>query len=135
MDCATQRLGAAPPGTVQIESKNIRVEFNPLLHSRVVARFDGKETPLGDFGPSEWITAGGAPVRDFTQTAQKSENVRDERGRGRRLTLTGASGGLQKRVLVTVYDEMPRMAFFQVKYTNRSNAPVRVSGWTNHPIP
>src|SRR5438045_2264619 len=99
-----QQLRAAPAGA-QIESKNIRVEFNSLLHSRVVARFDGKEIPLGDFAPSESLTAGGSTVHDFTETARKSEAIRDERGRGRRLTLTGASSGLQKRVLVTVYDE------------------------------
>src|SRR3954465_3279985 len=80
------RLGAAPAGA-QIESKNIRIEFNSLLHSRVVARFDGKEIPLGDFAASESLTAGVSTVRDFTETARKSEAIRDERGRGRRLTI------------------------------------------------
>ena len=127
----SQRLGAAPAGA-QIESKNIRVEFNPQLHSRVVARFDGKEIPLGDFAASESLTAGGSTVRDFSETARKSEAVRDDRGPGHRLTLTGVSGGLQKRVVVTVYDDMPRMAFFQVSYTNKSGVPTRVTNWTNH---
>ena len=72
----------AAPAVTQIESKNIRIEFNSLLHSRVIARFDGKEIPLGDFASSESITADGSAVRDFTQTAQKSESIRDERGRG-----------------------------------------------------
>jgi alpha-galactosidase len=120
------------PRSTQIEAKNLRVEFNSLLHSRVVARFDGKETSLGEFGASEFITAGGQTIRDFTQTAQKSENVRDERGRGRRLTLSGVSGSLQKTVVVTVYDDVPRMAFFQVRYTNKASSPARVAGWTNH---
>ena len=55
-------LGAAP-ASVQVESANIRVEFDSLLHSRIVARFDGKETPLGDFVPSEFVTSGNSPWR------------------------------------------------------------------------
>ena len=88
--------------------------------------------PSAILRPSESMTAGGSTVRDFNETAQKSEDIRDERGRGRRLTLTGVSGGLQKKVVVTVYDDTPRMAFFQVRYTNKAGAPTRVSGWTNH---
>jgi alpha-galactosidase len=121
-----------PQAGAQIEGKNLRVEFNSLLHSRVVARFDGKDTALGEFGASEFITAGGSTIRDFKQTSQKSENVRDERGRGRRLTLTGLSGSLQKTVVVTVYDDVPRTAFFQVRYTNKGSDAARVSAWTNH---
>ena len=32
---------------ISIETKNIRVEFDSLLHSRIVAKFDGKTTPAG----------------------------------------------------------------------------------------
>jgi protocatechuate 3,4-dioxygenase beta subunit len=49
-----------------------------------------------------------------------------------RLSITGISGGLQKTVTVTVYDEVPRMAFFQVHYLNQSDEPLRVTGWTNN---
>src|SRR5215813_4024389 len=80
----------------QIESANIRIEFNPMLHSRIVAKFDGKEIPLGAFAPSEFVTTGDTMIRDFTQTTQKLDNVRDERGRGHRLSLTGTANGLQK---------------------------------------
>ena len=60
------------------------------------------------------------------------ETVRDELGHGRRLSITGTSGGLQKTVVVTVYDEIPRMAFFHVHYLNHSNETLRVKGWTNN---
>ena len=122
---------------IGIESKNIRVEFNSLLHSRIVAKFDGRATPAGDFGPSEFVTAlvtagAASPIQDFTLSGHKQENVRDELGHGRRLSITGVSGGLQKTVVVTVYDEIPRMAFFQVHYWNKSDDALRVTGWTNN---
>ena len=122
----------AAAANVQIESNNIHVEFDSLMRSRIVAKFDGKEIPLGDFGPAEFVTSGNSVIRDFTQTSHKQENVRDERGRGRRLVLTGRAGGLQKTVVVTVYDETPRTAFFQVRYTNKARDTLHISGWTNH---
>jgi alpha-galactosidase len=115
-----------------IESQNIRVEFDAQMHSRVVARFDGKATPVGDFGASEFVTTAGAPLQDFPLAGQKTENVRDTRGRGRRLTITGKTGGLEKTVAVTLYDDFPRMAFFQVHYRNQSGAAMHLTGWTNN---
>jgi len=51
---------------VKIESKNIRVEFNARLYSHLIAKFDGKETVLGAFEPSESVTADGKELQDFT---------------------------------------------------------------------
>ena len=117
---------------IGIETKNIRVEFNSLMHSRIVAKFDGRATPVGDFGPSEFVTAAASPIQDFKLSGHKLENVRDQLGHGRRLSITGISSGLQKTVVVTVYDEIPRMAFFQVHYLNQSDETLRVTGWTNN---
>jgi alpha-galactosidase len=121
---------AAP--AIGIESKNIRVEFDSLLHSRIVAKFDGRATPLGDFVASEFVTTAASPIQDFKLSGHKVETVRDELGHGRRLSITGTSGGLQKTVVVTVYDEVPRMAFFQVHYLNRSAEALSLKGWTNN---
>jgi alpha-galactosidase len=115
-----------------LESQNLRVEFDAQMHSRVVAKFDGRLTPVGDFGPSEFVTTAASPIQDFALGAQKRENVRDVRGRGRRLTITGKANGLEKTVTVTVYDEFPRMAFFQVHYRNQSDSALHLTGWTNN---
>ena len=130
---ATAPLRSAP--VIGIESKNIRVEFDALMHSRIVAKFDGKATPAGDFGPSEFLTAAGSPIADFKLSGHKLENVRDTLGHGRRLAITGSSGGLQKTVVVTVYDEIPRMAFFHVRYLNQSDQPLRVTDGRTTTIP
>ena len=92
----------AAPALVKIESKNLRVEFNARLYSHVIARFDGKETVLGSFEPSESVTAEGKELQDFTLSDSKQQNVRDQLGSGKQTTLTGASGAVQKTVVVTV---------------------------------
>jgi hypothetical protein len=82
--------------TMKIEAKNIRVEFNASMHSRITARFDGKEIVLGEFGPSESITAGGTEMSDFALKDSRQQKVRDELGSGRQVALTGTSGAVQK---------------------------------------
>ena len=47
-------LVSAKDGTAdkpQIQSGNLRIEFDNHLRSRVIARFDGKETVMGPFSP------------------------------------------------------------------------------------
>src|SRR5579885_3490989 len=50
----------------RIEGKNIRLEFDNRMYSRVVARFGGKDAAIGPFSPSETVTVGQARVSDFT---------------------------------------------------------------------
>jgi alpha-galactosidase len=122
----------AAPELVKVESKNLRVEFNSKLYSHVIARFDGKETVLGAFEPSESVTVDGKELQDFTLSDSKQQNVRDQLGSGKQTTLTGVSGAVQKTVIVTVYDKFSEMAFFKVRYTNKGNTELKVTGWANN---
>ena len=51
--------------STRAEGGNIRIEFDDVLHSRVVALFDGKERVMGGFMPSESIRVSGQDVADF----------------------------------------------------------------------
>src|SRR5664279_1544055 len=106
----------------QIQGANLRIEFDRSLRSRVIARFDNKEIKTGPFAASETVTTADKAVNkswtDFPLTDQKRERVNDSFGAGERLTVTGKSGTLTKAVTVTIYDEFPTMAFFDVQYTN-----------------
>ncbi len=115
-----------------IDGRNIRIEFNDSLHSRVVAKFGAREVILGAFAPSESLEVGGREVGDFAFQDRRQETVRDKLGSGRRVSITGTASSLRKTVAVTIYDEFPRMAFFQVEYTNTGSSDLRVNGWTNN---
>ncbi len=115
-----------------VDGKNIRIEFNESLHSRVVAKFDGKDIAIGDFTPSESITISGKELSDFALDDVTPESVQDAMGAGQRVTLTGAVPSLKKTVAVTTYDDFPRMAFFEVQYTNTGDSDLSVDGWTSH---
>src|SRR5262245_49954793 len=122
----------AADSMAKIEGKNIRIEFDNRMHSRVIARFDGKEIPLGPFSASETVTVDGNTLEDFALSGNTKQNVRDNIGAGRQTTLTGTSGAVQKTLMITVYDSFPQMAFFKVRYTNKGKADVKVTGWSNN---
>src|ERR1022692_55281 len=115
----------------RVDGKNIRIEFDSNMHSRVVALLAGQERVIGDFTPSEFIRVSGRDVTDFSLEDQKRGPVRDQLGSGYRTILTGIAPSLKKVVPVTVYDAFPRTAIFEVAYTNTGGADLSVSGWTN----
>ena len=68
---------AADSGKPQIQGGNLRIEFDKSLGSRVVARFNHKETVLGPFAASETLT-----VADSTIVPCAPKQVRGSTGAG-----------------------------------------------------
>jgi alpha-galactosidase len=120
------------PDAPQIQGANLRVEFDHNLRSRVVARFDNKETEMGPFTASETVSSAGRVWSVFPLTSQKHDRVSDAFGPGEQLVVTGKSGALTKSVTVTVYDDFPAMAFFDVQYSNTGKTQLTFTGWTNN---
>jgi alpha-galactosidase len=118
---------AALPASV--DGKNIRIEFDAAMHSRVIAKFDGKEIPIGDFAPSEFLTVDGKQVQDFVLGQQLFEFMGAVRG----LLFTGAQSSLEKKVHVMTSEiDDTRTAIFDVEYTNKGTRDLHVSSWTNN---
>jgi alpha-galactosidase len=129
---AQTKSTSAPAAAAQIQSSSIRIEFDKNMRSRVIARFDGKEIPLGGFSASETVKSGERVWTDFALNSQTSDKASDNFGKGEKLTLTGLSGGLQKTVAVIIYDDLPGLAAFEVNYTNTGKSPVKISEWDNN---
>ena len=130
--CLLAVAAASPADKARIQAGNLRVEFDNRLRTRVVARFDKKETVLGPFTASETLTTAGKVWTEFPLTSQKQERVKDAFGQGTRLTVEGKAGTLTKRVSVTVYDDFPAMAFFNVQYINTGKTELAIRSWTNN---
>jgi hypothetical protein len=105
--CLCLLARAAPAPGAEIGGANIEVEFDGLMHSRVVAWFAGKDTPLGPVTSLEFIVVNGSPVKDFSLKNQRLENVSDARGSGQQLVITGVSGALQKTETVACSKATP----------------------------
>jgi alpha-galactosidase len=124
--------GESPSSNPQIQGGNVRIEFDNHLRSRVVACFDKKETAMGPFTASETVTTADKPFTAFLLTSQKHERMKDNFGEGERLTVEGKAGTLTKAVSVTIYDDFPAMAFFDVQYTNTGTSKLTIKSWTNN---
>lgn len=116
----------------QIQGQNLKVEFDRNLRSRIVARFDGKETLLGPFATTETLTTATAKRAIFHLISQRSDRVKDDIGPGQKLTIEGNAGKLTKTLTVTVYDDFPSMAIFDVQYKNEGRGKLSITQWTNN---
>ena len=115
-----------------IESQRFRVEFDHNMRSRLAAKMKGKEIALGPFSASETVEGKDRSWYDFPLDSQTHERVTDSIGGGERLSLSGSSGILRKSVAVTIYDDFPNLAVFDVSYTNTGKSPLEILGWRNN---
>jgi len=118
--------------SVRMDGRDIRIEFDRNLQSRVIAKLNGKWTSVGGFSASETLILSDSTMRDFQFVQKTSESVSDSIGKGKRFVLTGKSGSFQKEVAVTLYDDFPAMALVRVIYTNLGQSDVKATGWTNN---
>jgi len=130
--CSLAVAADVPSGDRRIQGGNIRIEFDSQLRSRVVACFEKKETVLGPFTASETVATADKLWTGFRLTSQTHERIKDTFGEGERLSVEGKAGTLTKMVSVTVYDDFPAMAFFDVRYTNTGTSRLAIKSWTNN---
>ncbi len=125
-------LSAQTSGTFKVEGQMICIEFNNLLYSRVISKFNGEEKILGDFSNSEFPIINGKDITDFKLKDHSVSDIQNNIGKGKEYTIIGVSGKLEKEIKVIRYDAFPTMLFFKVKYSNFGNYDITIDGWTNN---
>jgi alpha-galactosidase len=115
-----------------VKGNTIMIIFDGQMHSRVVAVINGQEISLGEYQPSEFITAGGKNITDFHLIHNAESRIHDELGSGTEYALTGEAAELRKEILIHVYEAFPGAAVYQVTYTNNGNKDLKIEGWTNN---
>jgi len=116
----------------QIQSQSLRIEFDGNMRSRVIARIKDRDVPLGPFSASEAVTGKERSWYDFAIDSQTHERITDSLGTGEKITLNGSAGALRKSLSVTIYDEFPSLAIFDVTYTNTGKSKLQILGWSNN---
>ncbi len=121
-----------PDYKAKASGENITIYFNENMHSQVYAGIDGETTQLGSYAPSEFVVVNGDTVTDFKLTDREKTETADNIGTGQQYILTGRSGNLEKEVKITLYDDFPDVAVFDVSYTNRGTEPLQIDSWMNN---
>jgi alpha-galactosidase len=115
-----------------IKGKNIEIEFNILMHSRINARFKSKKIRMCDFTPSEFILTSEGDIKDFIIQNIENKKIADSIGTGIMYIITGTDLLITKELFLTLYDDFPGIAIFQVQYTNNRNSDIILNRWTNN---
>ena len=100
---------------LQLQSPNLRIEFDATMRSRIIARFGGEDRALGPFTASESVRGAKRAWEDFPVVSHQRERITDGLGTGERLVLRGTSATLTKQLTVTIYDAFPTLAVFEVE--------------------
>ena len=97
-----------------------------------MALFAGKEIPLGPFAVSESVRTATRTWSLFHLMSHTCQSVHDNVGVGQKFTLTGSAPSLTKTIAITIYDDFPAMAVFDIQYTNTGRANLTITQWTNN---
>lgn len=118
---------------IEIKNKNLSIEFNNNLQSRVNASFTSKKL-MQNFSTSEYLISKYGDVKDFSLVSQQHENFSDSIGSGTIYIIKGINKkyNIEKLLSVKIYNAFMDAAFYSVAYINRSNINYRIIKWVNN---
>lgn len=119
-----------------IADEMLRLEFDSGMRSRAWhVRGDAQQSrvALTSWSDTEYLLlADGTPLREFALEREEPSAVQGPHGEGRQLTLTGRSvSGIEKSVLIKMWQRYPGFASCRVSYRNLSQQPIALRGWRN----
>ena len=126
---AKAATSSAAAGDRTAADGTLSLSFDGNLRSRVLLR----DKPLTPYQASEALLLGERAIEAFVFASHTHEDFQDPRhGAGRRHVITGKSAeGVEKRVEVVFFGQIPGLAVLQVRYRNNGPAALDVTGWRN----
>jgi alpha-galactosidase len=120
---------ASDTSEARIEDAVLTVEFDATLRLRLSYR--GRI--LGPWSVSDvLLLASGERLERFAVQRHQVNAFNDAQGAGRRLTISGSCDAqVEKTVDVSLFDRYPGFAFYQARFRNLADRPVRIKGWAS----
>ena len=116
-----------------LDDAMLGLEWDANLHMRVTRTVGGHRTAMTSWGASDYLLVDDdRHVTDFPLTHKTTGDISDRNGHGTRLTLTGVSAdGIEKTLVVTLYERHPGIALVQASYRNTGPGILTIRSWTN----
>jgi alpha-galactosidase len=129
----SSQSGVSSRTVASLEDAHISLQWDANLHGRVMQSVDGGRGAMTSWGAGEYLLVDDdRHITHFPIRHQATQDISDINGPGTRLTLTGMSAeGVEKTLLLTVYQRHPGMALVQASYRNTSAGILTIRGWTN----
>lgn len=121
------RLLAATPGGVRISDGALTIAFDGAMRSTILR--DGRALTTTGSGEAIRLTDG-ADIDRFLLLDHDERPVSGPHGPGRRHELrSSASGRIEQRMRVTLFDRYPGLALIEIAYRNTGPTPLGIAGW------
>lgn len=120
---------------MHFENEKIRLVFDELTYCKVELKAEGLVQSMNHSGkvgpyatPPHFIKLDGIIYKDFKTNTHKLESLEDtEYGTGKRLTLEGSDRGIERSLIIEMYDQYPDVAQSWCTYTNRTGKDVEIN--------
>ena len=116
--------------TIVIKNGDLLFDVNEELHTRISV--EGASPLMEQFQCSEYIVIHGKPLTQFRMDAYHFSIGNPQQGGAEVHTFTGNQQGIQKKVVITSYPDIPGLLTTQVRYTNLSRKDIAIESWTNN---
>ena len=116
----------------KITNDNLVISINDKLQTKIESK--SFLSPANHFTNSEFIISKDKEITDFLLKSTKETSFSDNIGAGTLYTVKGVNRNLkiEKILLVKVYDKYKDIAYFNVRYVNKSAKELPVKKWVNN---
>ncbi len=123
----------APAQTI-ITNKNLKIEVNDALQTKVNSTFSNAKPLTNNFSFSEYIQTKYFTAKDFHLTKKEKTNIHGAAGDGIEWKFFGTDNinHIDKILSVKVYEAFADAAYFNVQYINHSKKDLPVIKWVNN---
>ncbi len=133
---ATFILGGCGAKHTTIKNGNLMIKVAGNLQTSIAVDENLAKPLSTEKALSAYIVVDNKIITNFNQTTSQSKKITDSIGSGTRYSFIGHYAGngysIEKQLAITVYNDFPDMALFDVKYINKGDKTVTVSNWVNN---
>jgi alpha-galactosidase len=117
-----------------ITNKNLTIEVNNELQTKINSSFSNTQSLTNDFSSSEYLETKYFTAKLFHQTKKEKKNIHDAAGDGTEYKFYGTDDAnkIEKVLSIKTYNAFPDAAYFNVRYINHSEKDLPVIKWVNN---
>jgi alpha-galactosidase len=117
-----------------ITNKNLKIEVNDALQTKVNSTFSNAKPLSNSFSSSEYFVTKYFTAKNFQLTKKEKTNIHDAAGNGVEWKLFGTDNinHIDKILSIKVYEAFADAAYFNVQYINHGKKDLPVIKWVNN---
>lgn len=119
---------------IKINNQQLEIAVNNLMQTKISNTTKRAKPLMNAFSSSEYLVTAAFTAKDFKLQDSKKASFHNTKGEGTIWTLRGTYDKypLEKVLQITTYKHFPNTAYFKVKYINKGNKDLSVTGWANN---